>query len=47
MICLYKEMDILKNGFTNVLNFVFKNVVYLVGKLNVSKHLKKPQRDNL
>ena len=36
MICLYKERDIFKNGFTNVLNFAFKNVVYLVRKLNVS-----------
>lgn len=36
MICLYKERDIFKNGFTNVLNFAFTNVVYLVRKLNVS-----------
>ena len=28
-------MDIFKNGFTNVLNFAFTNVVYLVRKLNV------------
>lgn len=34
MICLYKERDIFKNGFTNVLNFAFTNVVYLVRKLN-------------
>lgn len=38
MICLYKERDIFKNGFTNVLNFAFTNVVYLVRKLNVSVH---------
>lgn len=37
MICLYKERDIFKNGFTNVLNFAFTNVVYLVRKLNVSR----------
>lgn len=36
MICLYKERDIFKNGFTNVLNFAFTNVVYLVRKLNVT-----------
>ena len=41
MICLYKERDIFKNGFTNVLNFAFTNVVYLVGKLNVGGNLKK------
>ena len=38
MICLYKERDIFKNGFTNVLNFAFTNVVYLVRKLNVTNH---------
>ena len=41
MICLYKERDIFKNGFTNVLNFAFTNVVYLVRKLNVGGNLKK------
>ena len=41
MICLYKERDIFKNGFTNVLNFAFTNVVYLVRKLNVMRQLKK------
>lgn len=40
MICLYKERDIFKNGFTNVLNFAFTNVVYLVRKLNVVRHSK-------
>ena len=41
MICLYKERDIFKNGFTNVLNFAFTIVVYLVRKLNVGGNLKK------
>lgn len=41
MICLYKERDIFKNGFTNVLNFAFTNVVYLVRKLNVMRQLKR------
>lgn len=39
MICLYKERDIFKNGFTNVLNFAFTNVVYLVRKLNVTGYI--------
>lgn len=42
MICLYKERDIFKNGFTNVLNFAFTNVVYLVRKLNVSGNFTEP-----
>ena len=41
MICLYKERDIFKNGFTNVLNFAFTNVVYLVRKLNVIGNTKQ------
>lgn len=41
MICLYKERDIFKNGFTNVLNFAFTNVVYLVRKLDVVANVKE------
>jgi hypothetical protein len=41
MICLYKERDVFKNGFTNVLNFAFTNVVYLVRKLDVMRQLKR------
>ena len=44
MICLYKERDIFKNGFTNVLNFAFTNVVYLVRKLNVRHKLKQHEQ---
>ena len=44
MICLYKERDVFKNGFTNVLNFAFTNVVYLVRKLDVMRQLKRRQQ---